>query len=68
METNRAGQVSYQQEADKLVPEGCIASGNEHGGCLDRGCRWCLVYYDGPAALDGNAAELVDDFNADYDF
>ncbi len=62
-------QVFYRQEADELVPEGCIAFGNEHGGCMDRGCRWCLVYYDGPEALAGEDAEmLVDDFNADYDF
>lgn len=38
--------------ADELVSDGCIAVGNEHGACMDRGCRWCRVYYDGPEALD----------------
>ena len=37
--------------ADELVPEGCIAVGNEHGACMDRGCRWCHVYYYGPNVL-----------------
>ena len=47
MEVTRSGQTFYPQEADALVPEGCIAVGNEHGGCLDRGCRWCDIYYTG---------------------
>ena len=53
METSRHGQITYQEEADILVPEGCIAVGNEHGACMDRGCRWCFVYYDGPRVLIG---------------
>ena len=53
------GQTFYPQAADELCPDGCIAIGNEHGACMDRGCRWCLVYYDGP--------EAADDFDADVD-
>ncbi len=52
METTPMGQTFYPQEADKLVPEGCIATHNEHGACMDRGCKWCWVYYDGPEALE----------------
>ncbi len=37
--------------ADELVPEGCISVGNEHGACMDRGCRWCWVYYEGKEGL-----------------
>ena len=51
METTLAGQVFYRQEADELVPGGCLSQGNEHGACLDRGCEWCHVYYDGPNVL-----------------
>ena len=65
MDVTESGQIFYAEEADKLVPDGCIAFGNEHGGCLARGCLWCLVYYDGPQAL---REEQLDDFNADYDF
>jgi len=52
MEISKYGQVSYPQEADELVPGGCIAQGNEHGGCMDRGCAWCEVYYYGPEVLE----------------
>tara|TARA_Y100000310_G_scaffold314220_1_gene363375 strand:- start:114 stop:287 length:174 start_codon:yes stop_codon:yes gene_type:complete len=52
MELTKYGQVFYPQEANALVPDGCIADGNEHGACMDRGCRWCWVYYDGPEVLE----------------
>lgn len=53
METTLAGQVFYRQEADELVPAGCLDRdrGNQHGACLDRGCEWCWVYYYGPNIL-----------------
>jgi hypothetical protein len=51
MEVSKYGQVSYPQEANTFAPDGCIAQGNEHGGCMDRGCEWCFVYYHGPEVL-----------------
>ena len=53
MEITRAGQVFYRAEADELVPLGCIdrERGNTHGACMDGGCEWCFVYYDGPEVL-----------------
>ena len=53
METTRYGQVFYPQEADELVPSGCldIELGNTHGACMQRGCEWCWVYYEGPDVL-----------------
>ena len=53
METTQHGQVFYPQEADELVPEGCLDRdrGNQHGDCLGRGCEWCDVYYHGPEIL-----------------
>ena len=47
-ETTPMGQTFYAFEADLYAPEGCIAIGNEHGACMDRGCKWCWIYYDGP--------------------
>ena len=52
METSVYGQITYRAEADALIPGGCVAVGNEHGACMGRGCKWCLVYYYGPAVLD----------------
>jgi hypothetical protein len=52
MEITPMGQTFYPQEADEIAPEGCIATFNEHGACIDRGCQWCIVYYDGPDALE----------------
>ena len=46
--------------ATRLVPDGCIAIGNEHGACMDRGCLWCEVYYDGPEALDHYDFEVLE--------
>ncbi len=41
-------QVFYREDAGRLIPDGCIAIGNEHGACMDRGCEYCLIYYYGP--------------------
>ena len=57
MKTPKSGQIFYKEEADALVPRGCIAQGNEHGACMARGCKWCFVYHYGPDIL----AELEDD-------
>lgn len=53
METTRYGQVFYLEEADELVPAGCLDRdrGNQHGACLKRSCEWCWVYYEGPDVL-----------------
>lgn len=50
MEVSKYGQVFYQAEAEALTA-GCISRGNEHGACMDRGCEFCHVYYDGPDIL-----------------
>lgn len=64
METTQYGQVFYAEEADEFVPAGCLDRdrGNQHGACLDRGCEWCAVYYEGPEILfDLRACYICDD-------
>ena len=59
METTPMGQTFYPQEADERVPSGCIATYNEHGGCMDRGCDWCFIYYNGPNDFDAEQRQVT---------
>src|SRR5271157_4216701 len=40
MKVSKYGQITYEEEANRLHPEGCT-EGNNSGG----DCPWCQVYY-----------------------
>ncbi len=60
---NLSKQVFYQEDADRLVPSGCLAIDWPQyldGSCMDNGdCKWCSIFYYGPDSVTQEELEDI---------